>query len=144
VTTPCPVRQQEIVWGGSLGRVRIGLDYFDAGINRVAAWVIGTRNMSKALLLALLAPIGKLKQAELEGDYTTRLALMEDAKLLPAGAVWDYHCAQHGVPIGEAWLAEVKRYEREVLRSGVKSLRVPPWSPPAPPPNQHSEILNPD
>jgi len=106
---------QEIVWGGYLGRVRIGLDYFDAIINRVAAWVIGTRNMSKALLLALLAPIGKLKQAELEGDYTTRLALMEDAKLLPAGAVWDQFCLQQDVPVGESWLAEVKRYEREVL-----------------------------
>ena len=106
---------QEIVWGGYLGRVRIGLDYFDASINRVAAWVIGTRNMSKALLLALLAPIAKLKQAELEGDYTTRLALMEDAKLLPAGAVWDQFCLQQDVPVGDAWLAEVKRYEREVL-----------------------------
>jgi L-rhamnose isomerase len=106
---------QEIVWGGYLGRVRIGLDYFDASINRVAAWVIGTRNMSKALLLALLAPIGKLKQAELEGDYTTRLALMEDAKLLPAGAVWDQFCLQQDVPVGDAWLAEVKHYEKDVL-----------------------------
>lgn len=110
---------QEIVWGGYLGRVRIGLDYFDASINRVAAWVIGTRNMSKALLLALLAPIGKLKQAELEGDYTTRLALMEDAKLLPAGAVWDQFCRQQDVPVGDAWLAEVKRYERDVLAKRV-------------------------
>jgi L-rhamnose isomerase len=93
----------------------IGLDYFDASINRVAAWVIGTRNMSKALLLALVAPIGKLKQAELEGDYTSRLALMEDAKLLPAGAVWDQFCLQQGVPVGDAWLAEVKRYEKDVL-----------------------------
>jgi L-rhamnose isomerase len=106
---------QEIVWGGYLGRVRIGLDYFDASINRVAAWVIGTRNILKALLLALLAPGDKLKQAELEGDYTTRLALMEDAKLLPAGAVWDQFCLQQDVPVGDAWLAEVKRYEREVL-----------------------------
>lgn len=106
---------QEIVWGGYLGRARIGLDYFDASINRVAAWVIGTRNMSKALLLALLAPIAKLKQAELDGDYTTRLALMEDAKLLPAGAVWDQFCLQQDVPVGYAWLAEVKRYEREEL-----------------------------
>jgi L-rhamnose isomerase len=106
---------QEIVWGGYLGRVRIGLDYFDASINRIAAWTIGTRNMLKALLLALLAPIAQLKQAELEGDYTTRLALMEDARLLPAGAVWDYYCAQQDVPVAEAWLAEVKRYEREVL-----------------------------
>lgn len=106
---------QEIVWGGYLGRVRIGLDYFDASINRVAAWVIGTRNMLKALLLALLAPIDRLKAAELEGDYTTRLALMEDAKLLPAGPVWDQLCARQDVPVADAWLAEVKRYEREVL-----------------------------
>ncbi len=106
---------QEIVWGGFADRVRIGLDYFDASINRVAAWTIGTRNMLKALLLALVAPIEKLKTAELEGDYTTRLALMEDAKLLPAGAVWDYYCAQQEVPVGDAWLAEVKRYEKTVL-----------------------------
>lgn len=106
---------QEIVWGGYAGRVRIGLDYFDASINRVAAWTIGTRNMIKALLLALLAPIERLKAAEAEGDYTTRLALMEDAKLLPAGAVWDQYCATQEAPVGETWLAEVKRYEREVL-----------------------------
>ena len=106
---------QEIIWGGQAGRVRIGLDYFDASINRVAAWVIGARNMRKALLLALVAPIAKLRQLEAEGDYTSRLALMEDAKLLPAGAVWDYFCARQGVPVGEAWLAEVKNYERTVL-----------------------------
>ncbi len=106
---------QEIVWGGFLGRVRIGLDYFDASINRIAAWVIGTRNMIKALLLALLAPIGRLRQAELEGDYTTRLALMEEMKLLPAGAVWDHYCQTRGVPLADAWLAEVHRYEEEVL-----------------------------
>lgn len=106
---------QEIVWGGFADRVRIGLDYFDASINRVAAWTIGTRNMLKALLLALLAPIERLKAAELEGDYTTRLALMEDAKLLPAGAVWDQYCAQQDTPVGEAWLAEVKQYEKTVL-----------------------------
>lgn len=106
---------QEIVWGGFADRVRIGLDYFDASINRVAAWTIGTRNMLKALLLALLAPIERLKAAELEGDYTTRLALMEDAKLLPAGAVWDQYCAQQNAPVGEAWLAEVKQYEKTVL-----------------------------
>jgi L-rhamnose isomerase len=81
----------------------------------VAAWVIGTRNMIKALLLALLAPIDLLKKYELDGDYTSRLVLMEDAKLLPAGAVWDYYCAKMDVPIAETWLAEVKRYEREVL-----------------------------
>jgi len=106
---------QEIVWGNHLGRVRIGLDYFDASINRVAAWVIGTRNMIKALLLALLAPTESLKALELEGDFTSRLALMEDAKTLPFGAVWDYYCAKQKVLIGETWLTEVKRYEREVL-----------------------------
>ncbi|HWW03576.1 MAG TPA: L-rhamnose isomerase [Candidatus Acidoferrum sp.] len=106
---------QEIVWGDYLGRVRIGLDYFDASINRVAAWVIGTRNMAKALLLALLAPIEKLKELEAEGDYTSRLALMEDAKAMPFGPVWDYYCQRQGVPAGDAWLQEVKTYERTVL-----------------------------
>jgi len=106
---------QEIVWGEHLGRVRIGLDYFDASINRVAAWVIGTRNMCKALLLALVAPIGRLKALEAEGDFTSRLALLEDTKVLPFGAVWDYYCGTQGVPVGEAWLAEVKRYEAGVL-----------------------------
>jgi L-rhamnose isomerase len=106
---------QEIVWGGHLGRVRIGLDYFDASINRVAAWVIGARNMLKALLLALVAPIDILKPAEAEGDFTSRLALMEEAKVLPFGAVWDYYCEKAGAPVGEAWLAEVKAYEKNVL-----------------------------
>jgi L-rhamnose isomerase len=106
---------QEIVWGGNVGRVRIGLDYFDASINRVAAWIIGARNMEKALLLALVAPIGQLRAAEVAGDYTSRLALMEDAKVMPFGAVWDYYCLRQGVPIGNAWVADVKRYERAVL-----------------------------
>src|SRR5204863_5456328 len=106
---------QEIVWGGYLGRVRIGLDYFDASINRVAAWVIGTRNMLRALLLALLSPIEQLKQSENEGDYTSRLALMEEAKALPFDAVWNHYCQSKNVPSGEAWLREVKEYERTVL-----------------------------
>jgi L-rhamnose isomerase len=106
---------QEIVWGGYLDRIHIGLDYFDASINRIAAWVIGTRNMIKALLMALVAPIEKLKAFELAGDYTSRLALMEDMKVLPAGAVWDYYCAKQGVPGGIGWLDEVKRYEADVL-----------------------------
>jgi L-rhamnose isomerase len=106
---------QEIVWGGYTRRVHIGLDYFDASINRVAAWVIGARNMLKALLLALVAPIARLKQAEAEGDYTARLALMEDAKMLPSSAVWDYYCLKAGKPVGEAWLAQIKQYEKDVL-----------------------------
>ncbi|MCC6233904.1 MAG: L-rhamnose isomerase [Verrucomicrobiales bacterium] len=105
----------EIVHGRYLGRVRLGLDYFDASINRVAAWVLGTRNLQKALLIALLSPIQRLKEAELAGDYTTRLALMEEAKLLPAGAVWDYFCDTQGTPAGHAWLTEVQRYESTVL-----------------------------
>jgi L-rhamnose isomerase len=106
---------QEIVWGQYLDRVRIGLDYFDASINRVAAWVIGSRNMCKALLLALLAPIGRLKEAEAAGDYTSRLAFMEEAKTLAFGAVWDFYCHKQDVPVGHGWLAEVKRYEQTVL-----------------------------
>ncbi len=106
---------QEIVWGDYVERVRVGLDYFDASINRIAAWVIGSRNMVKALLLALLAPVSKLRQAENAADYTTRLALMEDAKALPFGAVWDFYCEKMGVPGDTSWLAEVKQYERDVL-----------------------------
>lgn len=110
---------QEIVWGDHIGRVRIGLDYFDASINRVAAWVIGARNMAKALLLALVAPSARLKQFEADGDFTSRLALMEEAKALPFGAVWDYYCCRQDVPVGEGWLAEVKNYERAVLGKRV-------------------------
>ena len=106
---------QEIVWNGYTNRVHIGLDYFDASINRIAAWVIGSRNMLKALLLALATPIARLKRLEAEGDYTSRLALMEDAKLLPYGAVWDYYCARQGVPAGEAWLPVIKKHEQTVL-----------------------------
>lgn len=106
---------QEIVWGGYAGRVRIGLDYFDASINRVAAWVIGSRNMIKALLLAFLTPIDTLRKAELEGDYTSRLALLEETKSLPFSAVWDAYCMQQDAMVGEAWLEEVKRYEQGVL-----------------------------
>jgi L-rhamnose isomerase len=106
---------REIVHGGYLERVRIGLDYFDASINRVAAWVIGTRCMLKALLLALLAPIDRLRAVEEAGDFTSRLALQEELKTLPAGAVWDAYCLRADVPVGDAWLAEVKRYEKDVL-----------------------------
>ena len=106
---------QELVWGDFLGRTHIGLDYFDASINRIAAWIIGTRNMLKALLLAMLAPIARLRAVELAGDNTSRLALQEEARTLPFAAVWDYYCETKGVPVGEAWLAEVKQYEKDVL-----------------------------
>ena len=106
---------QELVRGDYLGRVHIGLDFFDASINRVAAWVIGARAMLKALLLALLEPTESLRRLEAEGDYTARLALLEELKAMPFGAVWDHHCRTHDVPAGRDWLAEVKDYEREVL-----------------------------
>lgn len=106
---------QELVRGGYLARTHIGLDYFDASINRVAAWTIGVRNMQKALLKALLEPIDQLRAAERSGDYTGRLALLEEAKTLPFGAVWDHYCESAGVPVGEAWLADVRQYERDVL-----------------------------
>ncbi len=106
---------QELVRGGFIGRTHIGLDFFDASINRIAAWVIGTRAMIKALLIAHLEPAGTLRRLEAEGDFTGRLALLEELKTLPFGAVWDHHCERAGVPVGAAWLDEVRRYEREVL-----------------------------
>ena len=106
---------REIAANGFTNRVHIGLDYFDASINRVAAWTIGARNMLRALLFALLEPTEKLRAAEAAGDFTTRLALQEEIKSLPFGAVWDFYCADKNVPVGEDWLAEVKRYERDVL-----------------------------
>ena len=105
---------REIIATGHAERIHIGLDYFDASINRIAAWVIGTRNLLRALLVALLEPPA-IRAAELDGDNTARLALQEEARALPFGAVWDFYCESKGVPVGEAWLAEVKRYERAVL-----------------------------
>lgn len=106
---------RELVRNNLLDVTHIGLDFFDASINRIAAWVIGTRNTIKALLRAKLEPVDRLKQAELEGDYTTRLALTEEFKSYPFGAVWDYYCERMGVPVREEWLSEVKQYEQEVL-----------------------------
>jgi L-rhamnose isomerase len=106
---------RELVRGDLLGKTYIGLDFFDASINRVAAWVIGTRNTIKALLRGMLEPVKALKQAELSADYTTRLALTEEFKGYPFGAVWDYYCAKMGVPVREAWLTDVKAYEQAVL-----------------------------
>ncbi len=104
-----------LVRNGLVDRTHIGLDYFDASINRVAAWVIGTRNMQKALLLSLLEPTAYLMKAELDGDYTARLALTEEYKAYPFGAVWDEFCRRAGVPERENWLADVKSYEKTVL-----------------------------
>jgi len=112
---PTRAIMEEVVRGGFLGRTHIGLDYFDASINRVAAWTIGTRNALKCLLVALLEPSQALRDAEKAGDHTTRLALMEEAKTLPAAAVWDEHCRRQNAPVGDAWLKEVREYERKVL-----------------------------
>jgi len=106
---------QEIVRGDYLDRVHIGLDFFDASINRVAAWVIGTRNALRALLMALLEPRDLLREMEVAGDYTGRLALLEELKGLPFGAVWDFYCLQQGVPVGVAFMDEIRAYERQVL-----------------------------
>ncbi len=108
---------REIVAGGNLERVHIGLDFFDASINRIAAWAIGTRNVMRAALLALLEPSERLRTLEDDGDYTARLALLEELKGLPWAAVWDQFCHQQNVPIGIRFLDEVKKYEaRELLK----------------------------
>ncbi|MGC9348364.1 MAG: L-rhamnose isomerase [Anaerolineae bacterium] len=106
---------QEVVRGDYLDRTHIGLDFFDASINRVAAWVIGTRNTLRALLLALLEPLPEMRDLEKAGDFTQRLALLESLKGMPFGAVWDYYCLQQGVPVGMGYMDEIREYEREVL-----------------------------
>lgn len=107
----------EVVRNGLLPRVHIGLDFFDASINRVAAWVIGTRNMQKALLRALLEPTAQMKQLELDGDYTARLAYLEELKAMPWQAVWEEFCRRQNVPGGLGWLDEVRAYEKSILES---------------------------
>ncbi len=106
---------EELVRGDYLGRTHVGLDFFDASINRIAAWVIGTRNALKCLLAALLEPTARLRSLEAEGDFTSRLALLEECKTLPLGAVWDEYCLRRDVPVGAAWLDDVKSYEKKVL-----------------------------
>lgn len=105
----------ELVRGEFLERVHIGLDYFDASINRVAAWVIGSRCVLKALLFALLEPVSKLRRCESTGDFTMRLAMLEEQKSLPFGAVWDYACLKSSVPVGGVWMEEIRQYEHDVL-----------------------------
>ncbi|PLR46442.1 L-rhamnose isomerase [Chimaeribacter arupi] len=110
----------EIVRHNLFDRVHIGLDFFDASINRIAAWVIGTRNMKKALLRALLEPTDQLKKLEQDGDYTGRLALLEEQKSLPWQAVWDVYCQRHGAPVGSQWLEAVRGYEKSVLAQRIQ------------------------
>ena len=106
---------REVIHAEALERIHIGLDYFDASINRIAAWTIGGRNTLRALLNALLEPIDLLRQAEASGNYSQRLALQEELKALPAGAVWDYHCMKNGVPMGVEYINVIKEYEKREL-----------------------------
>jgi L-rhamnose isomerase len=108
---------QEIVRADALERIHIGLDYFDASINRIAAWTIGARSTLRALLNALLEPRNLLCQYENKDDFSSRLALLEELKVMPAGAVWDYYCYANNVPVGTEYMDAIKEYEREVLAS---------------------------
>jgi len=105
----------EMVRGGVLDRIAVALDFFDASINRIAAWVIGTRNLRKALLRALLEPAAPLAEAEARWDGTARLALLEEQKSMPWAAVWDEYCERRGVPVGLGWLPVVRAHERDIL-----------------------------
>jgi L-rhamnose isomerase len=106
---------QEIVRNDALDRIHIGLDYFDASINRVAAWTIGARNTLRSLLIALLEPLEVLKAYELEGDFSSRLALLEELKSMPFSAVWDMYCLKKNVPIGIDFMQVIKAYEKKEL-----------------------------
>ncbi len=105
----------EIKRGGYENRVHIGLDFFDGSINRIACWTIGSRSMQKALLWAALEPVKMLQKFEAEGDYTSRLAYLEEYKTMPFGLVWDAYCESEGVPVGDSWISEMKKYEANVL-----------------------------
>jgi L-rhamnose isomerase len=106
---------EEIVWANKLDKVNIGLDFFDASINRIGAYVIGTRAAQKAIMLALLNPTDQLRKYEENDQYFERLALLEEAKAKPFGAVWDYFCLQHNVPVSETYISEIQQYEKNVL-----------------------------
>ena len=105
---------QEIVWANALDKTNIGLDYFDASINRIGAYVIGSRATQKAFLQALLTPISKLRDYEANGKFFQRLAVLEEAKSMPWNAVYDYFCYINNVPVAEEYIAEVEKYEKEV------------------------------
>lgn len=106
---------KELVRNDLLGKTNIGLDFFDATINRIAAWVIGTRNTQKALLKAMLEPIAELKETELAFDFTKRLAYTEELKDFPYADVWNYFCESNNVPVGMEWYEEVMKYEKDVM-----------------------------
>ncbi|WP_321437472.1 L-rhamnose isomerase [uncultured Bacteroides sp.] len=105
---------KEIIRCNALDRVNIGLDYFDASINRIGAYVIGSRATQKCFMQALLEPLAKLREYEANGQFFERLALLEEAKSLPWNAVWDMFCLQNNVPVGEEFIAEIQKYEADV------------------------------
>lgn len=106
---------REIARADAFDRVPLAVDFFDASINRLTAWVVGLRGTMKSILSALLEPVELMRKAEQEGDLGTRLALAEELKTLPIGGVWDQFCLQQNVPLGGSWMDEVKRYEKDVL-----------------------------
>ena len=106
---------QEIVRAGALDRTNIGLDYFDASINRIGAYVVGSRATQKAFLLALLEPIEKLRSYEIKGNFFERLALLEEAKAMPWSAIYDYFCMTNNVPVGMDYISNIQQYEKDVL-----------------------------
>ena len=116
---PTRAMMEEIVRGNFLPRTHIGLDFFDASINRISAWVIGARSTLKSLLAAMLEPIQTLRDLEAQGDGSARLALLEAMKTLPFGAVWEEHCRRHDVPTDTQWISTVKAYEKRVLSARV-------------------------
>jgi len=105
---------REIVKCNALSRVYVATDYFDASINRIIAWVVGVRNAQKAMLEALLMPVDNLKKIELENDFSSRMAMMEELKTMPFGAVWDYYLETQNMPAGFDWISTVKDYEAKV------------------------------
>jgi len=107
---------QQIVRGDAVERVNVALDFFDASINRIGAWVVGTRAVQKGILNALLEPVSLLMDMESSGDMASKLALLEELKTFPLGAVWDLYCLERGVPVGPAWIAEMQAYDRDVIR----------------------------
>ena len=105
---------KELVRADGLHRAHVGLDYFDASINRIGAYIIGTRATQKCILSALLEPLAKLREYEAEGKGFQKLALLEEAKTLPFGAVFDYFNFKNGVPVGEEFIPAIEKYEKEV------------------------------
>lgn len=108
---------KEIVRAGALDRVHFGLDYFDASINRIGAYVIGSRAAQKSMLCAMLEPVAAIREMELQGRGFQRLAMLEEAKSMPWSAVWDMYCLKNDVPVGEAFIPEIESYEANVTRN---------------------------